>query len=267
MVCWWSAQLSRDHSGDETTQERQRSEQTGRTLASAIVDTIAKVVVIGAPVSYALGRAYAEGYWREIGITPTIMARGFEDYVYFSFVMVVNVAVALFSLGDLVALLIAVGALLLLFIAVVLAGLSVPRFFTWLKFKTRVARRRASRWLRRRKAVGRAVVQGQATVGTIAVFITVGSYLLLLLLLPVAIAQKVGSRQAEITRTRISEDDYRYERVAARSGESRIEGRMLECNARWCVIYSDSDFIAVPESSVEWLVDSKDVAAPTSVSE
>lgn len=235
--------------------DKNRAEHAGKAVAAGIVDTIAKVLVIGAPVSYALGRAYADGYWRAIGITPTIMARGFEDYVYFTFVMVVNVGITLFSLGDVVTLVVGVGVLLLLFIVVVLAGLSVPRLFTWLKFKTRLARRRASKWLTRRKVLGRAVSLGLATVAPVAIFATVGSYLLLLLLLPVAIAQKVGTRQAEITVKRMQDGDVRFERIAARSGEKRVEGRMLECNARWCVIFTGNDFIAVPEGGVEWLVD------------
>jgi len=38
-----------------------------KAVAVGIVHTVAKVLVIGAPVSYALGRAYADGYWRAEG--------------------------------------------------------------------------------------------------------------------------------------------------------------------------------------------------------
>lgn len=223
-----------------------------RRNSSGIMELIAKVLVVGGPVAYALGRAYAEGYWRAIGITSTVMGRGFDEYAYFFFVMIVNLALIPFRwVGD-GSILLAIAAILAVFILVAVLTWTGQALGSYVRREIRVARRKSHLWLRRRKHMRASVITAAGVSGMLALAAIVGLYAIFVLVLCVALSQWLGAQQAEQMIGRLRSGQNGFETVIVPVEGIDREARMLECSDRRCVVFINNAFIAVAESDVRW---------------
>lgn len=223
--------------------------------AFSVADSMVKILVLGTPVFYGMGRAYAEGYWRGFSLSPTVMARGFEDYIYFAFIMLANaIAVALtpgehFSLWFAFALTLA-GALLLALL--VIAGRWIGKT---LERREKLFRRKVQKWAQQKRSFADALQIAIASVGVVATGILVIISICIAMLLPVAASYALGSRQAAVVRDNMSTGLGPYEAVSSEEGGRVLRGRLLECSEQRCVIFSGGKFIPVSADSVRWEVD------------
>lgn len=60
----------------------------GRRVSVAL-EFVVKLVAIGVPILYALGRIYSDSYWHELGLTSSLMGDSAEDYLYIGFSSIV----------------------------------------------------------------------------------------------------------------------------------------------------------------------------------
>jgi hypothetical protein len=234
--------------------DREKPPTRSRGGGGGIADFLVKLIVLATPICYALGRTYAEGYWHTLGISPSAMARSFEDYVFMSFLMIANGVARAVSNGNqisFVAALVAIVSLLLLFSA--LAWL-LTRARNWFRPRFRRFLVSVRRWSRRRQSFVRAFASGAAAysiVNTAALIFLVGS---LALLLPLTLAFWLGQTQAERLQTAMRTNGPGYERVVATNGDDTFEGRLIECNEHRCVLFVGGQFVPFPSASVRWVV-------------
>lgn len=223
-----------------------------RNGTSGIADFLVKVVLLATPVCYALGRIYAEGYWGELGITPTAMARPFEDYVFFSFIMLANAVSWAFSESNEVSFLAALGAIVLLIVLFSTLAWLINYSGNRLRPAIRRFAVRLRRWARQRKSFMRALSAGAAAYDVLNTAILVFLVASLVLLVPLASAHWLGKNQAERLREALRENGRAHEWVVAQNGDETVKGRLIECTERRCVLFTNGKFVPVQSEGVRW---------------
>lgn len=215
-------------------------------------DFLVKAVVLATPVCYALGRVYAESYWSALDVAPSAMAGAFEDYVFFSFVMLANgVAWAVSGTSEVSFLAASITIVLLIVLFSVLAWL-LAAGSRWLRPKIRRFVASLRWWARKRRSAARSLKAGAAAysvINTIILMFFMGS---LALLLPMAAAKWLAEHQATKLRDALRTETDTFNDVVSGTGVERVEGRLVHCAEQRCVIYARNRFIPVPADSVRW---------------
>lgn len=216
-----------------------------------------KVVAIGVPVFYALGRLYLDSYWETLRLPSSLMGYAAEDYLYFGFMsLAVGVArwvgVELYSS-------IAYAAVFAAFTAAVAMLMYAMDRYLSTKIRARIA---ASE---RRKVEAKTSKQGAAIhyaqIGAAVWSVTTTIFLVLmaaalLLLVPIVFAVKAGQGQAEAEFARYAQPptvEAKSRRITAhfqRDGAATT-APLVECSDAWCVIFRDGAFAAIPRSEVQ----------------
>ncbi len=249
------ADRTRKAAGNEAASSERRKTSPvphSRNGTGGIADFLVKFVLLATPVCYALGRVYAEGYWGELGISPTAMARPFEDYVFFSFVMLANAVAWAFSKSNEVSFLAALSAIVLLIGLFSTLAWLLNYSGNRLRPELRRFAVKLRRWARQRKSFMRALSAGAAAYDVVNTAVLVFLVASLVLLVPLASAHWLGKNQAERLRERLRANGRAHEWVVAKNGDETVRGRLIECTERRCVLFTKGKFVPVPAESVRW---------------
>ena len=224
--------------------------------ATRTLEFIVKIVAIGVPVLYALGRIYLESYWQTLRLPSSLMGYAAEDYLYSGFMSLAVgmsrlIGVELYSTMAYAAIFAAVTA------ALAMVMYSIDRF-VGPHVRARIA---ASQRLRgeakkskqsdaiRYVQIGAAVWSVTTTI--ILVFTAAG----VLLLLPIVLAVKAGQGQAEAERASYLQPQSAKRGVRPilahyESDGIEVTAPLVECSESWCVVFRLGDFVAIPRAQV-----------------
>lgn len=228
----------------------------GRRVSVAI-EFIVKVVAIGVPILYALGRIYSDSYWQELHLPSSLMGYSAEDYLYFGFTSLVSGLARLVGVEPYTTMAYAALA------ALVAAAMTILAAFldTWMgrvlkKYATKFEQKIGEWKQSKHGKLVRHVVFG-AAIGT-------GSFVVMMFLvalslcvfLPIVFAATEGKRQASIERDRLTQPQPKQGQPALsplvyyESRGTRASARLMECSDSWCVVFSQEAFVAIPRSDV-----------------
>lgn len=225
-----------------------QSPQNGWRYAG-LLELLTTVVLLGGPIFYVLGRIYSESYWLALGISPSVMSIAAEDYIYYGFVVVATGLTMILPRGDSWA----VWSVPLA--ALVLLALLSSLFWLLRKAKEAVALRlrKHRRRLRLYLTKGKPVLESTDRAATvIAVLSTLSLALLMLsaaLLLPIVVAHEVGKARASKVLGELASPKTPFGPVRV---DGAAAGRLVECTAKYCVIYDKGKLWPVPVESVRW---------------
>lgn len=242
---------------EEKTVITETAPPLGRWTNGALEQLI-KVVVIGAPVLYTLGRVYASSYWRELHLPSSLMDYSTEDYLYMGFISIVNGIARAIGLEPYTTMAHAIVFTLL----VALLATAAHYIDRWISrgmrarivaFQQRVEEAKKSKHgsLIHAAQFAAAVWSGL----TIVVFVLFCSFVLLVI--PIALVDGAGKQQAIIER---NEQAQRPARTGAYvrppiltqyvSDGVPLKAQLVECSEQWCVIFDQGDFAAIPSEAV-----------------
>lgn len=216
---------------------------------------LAQGLAIALPLFYATGRIYSSGYWGELGLSASLMDRSTPDFVYFGFVAIANALAHYVGLdpysmmGVIFAIAGLVGALLLL-------AWAIERWLLpWLRRRAQALDVGALRALARHEISDRIfaafVLALEIAFGLLALLLCC-----LFLFLFVALATHEGIRQATDLRKAFIKTPAQVKSSQSPAVWVFIDesstpiGRLVECSSRWCVVFQDGRFSAVPASTV-----------------
>lgn len=220
------------------------------------LEGLAKLLAIGVPMLYVLGRAYTQGYWHAIGLPESLMEYTIEDYLYFGFLAPFTWVASYFdeTFGSRIAWAVAgcFGA------ATIVAILSfADRWFSKALFPR--ARVLANRWqlAKHRKRV-QFIFSHIAMALALALVILVSTIVFALFVLVFALTYRAGSSQANTQSTKFANFEYSLGGEAPsfaiahyvdRDGRPRA-GIVADCSSRWCVLYVKGTYTALPADSI-----------------
>lgn len=216
---------------------------------SGIFELLSKVVLLGGPVFYVLGRIYAQGYWITFGLPSSALGVDAEDYIFFGFVVIANFAQFLVPPNS-----VPVWAPMLL----AFTSLAVLACFFWVFRRLEIlAGRIISPFVRQfRQAVAEKLLVRDAlrtAAGVVFAACSVSLVLLLVwtaLVIPVFIANSLGRRQANQVITEIKTGKGPYQEVQI---GGKPAGRLIECPNEYCVIAKNDSFALVRLEEVQWI--------------
>lgn len=219
---------------------------------SGAIEFSVKVIALGVPAFYAMGRLFTEGYWRHFGLPSSLMVQSVEDNLYCGFLSVLLPLARLVGVDPYTpmgyALLIGLGLALF----VVLSRLLGSYFGAWSRSRIDAI----NHWLAER-AKERAFAAKQmllfVSIWSFVAFVFMGMIAaVLVLILPLALASTEGTYQAELADARIrspapmslpAEVDFTV-------GDGIQSAPVLSCSDRWCVVYQDGSYVALPAQTV-----------------
>lgn len=227
--------------------------------AARLLELFIRIVAIGVPVLYVIGRVYAEGYWSALGLSSGLASYDVDDYLYLGFFALVNAsAIALGVPGDHTFLVVIVGGLMLSFATILV--ITIEHWMTvFFSSHLKKADERSAEWRRKHQGAIRKF-------GHPAVIIGAGFYALVYIVgmslfaafLAVLVVHNVGigSGRREIQRFAKLEDSPGGVREHASTVHyvdrelTRREGLLLDCSADWCFVFQGGKFVAIPSGTV-----------------
>jgi hypothetical protein len=217
--------------------------------STAILEMLTKIILLGGPVFYVLGRIYAESYWGALGVPSSVMAVAAEDYIYYGFIVVASGLTMVLPKADYGAILVAsIAAILILGLLGAVLWL-LGRAKQWLARMLRRFRRRLRVRIARQKPALQSIATASAVVGVVSSLVLVLLLLLAALLLPIVIAQSVGEKRASKVMADFAKAGDGYIPVEV---DGLTAGRLVDCNAKYCVVYANGKFRPVRLESVRW---------------
>lgn len=216
------------------------------------------MTAIGVPVLYVLGRGYADGYWRTLGLSSSLMDGGVDVYLYLGFVAVITSTANLIGLtGSNTMVYMLGGGITLAAVASLLAAIDQWAASSF-RQRLKVVEKRTANWRAKHHGWLKAVGYPAAVIGAgfYALFFLVLT-LLLVILFTMVLVEKSGAKAATSQLKRYSEyakqprgkppiANIRY----VLDGQLR-RGLLLDCSSRWCVAYEADGFVAVPAGEVK----------------
>lgn len=223
-----------------------------RDRVTGAIEFAVKVIALGVPIFYAMGRLYFDGYWTHLGLSTSLMAPSAEDYLYLGFLSVLLPLARLVGVEPYTpmgyAVLIGLGLALL----AVIARLIGKYFGGWAKSQIGAYNDRLTAWAKEREFFAKQVLL-LASVSTFVAFVLIGLiYCVLFLILPLALAVKEGQYQAAKV------DAWLRDPLPAQSrneAKFSVDGAahsapLLTCSDQWCVVLMDKAYVAVPAEAV-----------------
>ena len=227
------------------------------TRVANALEFIVKIVVIGVPVLYALGRIYLESYWQALHLPSSLMHNATEDYLYFGFVAVVEGLARGLGFAPYTALgyaaLVAMAVAVLSFVALLIDRWLGPMARAQL---ARVDRRIAA--LKDSKHVDgiRSALIGAVVWGALTSFVMLLFMAVLLVFLPIVFAANAGKRKANTDINEQMQHQTQQGRatpvsIAHYSNDGvPMAAPLLDCAETWCVVFDQGAFVAIPRSNV-----------------
>lgn len=241
---------------ENTSDTRARSVQDKPTglpewVISAIGAAIRLLLIV---IPYVMGRAYIGGWWKSLGLGDGLDRYSFDDYVFYGFFALVGGTTDFMSDGL---------ALRLLKVGLGVTGLfttyiAVDRGMDWLVRRMRSVRQREKARDRVEEFMKRwsrlAWLRGPLTFGFLTLPLTaMWATLVVLALIPVALAERAGWNEGQRLRERINVTDTSRYPIATLSAKLGVTStaRLLQCSTDWCVVYVDRNFHALPKADVQ----------------
>jgi len=249
----------------ETNEQRQiqaipadsSEERTAIRKTGAWIDILVKALAVFVPILYALGRAYAHGYYQALGLSSSLMGFSFEHYLYIGYVGISNSMASVLGFTPWPVL---TGALLVFALALLTRYLG--GWFSRLHWKTPPLVSTVDKAFqhffhkdhlpRLRKVLSLPM----ALVGAMGIGWFVVIALLLVLVLPVAAMQSYGGHEGEAEwgnyrRAWQSTADSKLSLITYK-GDAENEHRALlvECSVEWCAVFRDGKFSAIRTSTI-----------------
>jgi hypothetical protein len=216
---------------------------------TAILELLTKVVLLGGPVFYVLGRIYSESYWAALDVPSSVMAVAAEDYVYYGFIVVATGLTMVLPKADFGAIWVApLAAILILGLLGTVVWL-LGRVKQWMARKLRKFRRRLRVLIAKQKPALQSIATAGTVVGVVSSLVLALLLFSAALLLPIVIAHSVGEKRAGKVMADFAK---------AGDGHTPVEvdgvsaGRLVDCNAKYCVVYASGKFRPVRLESVRW---------------
>lgn len=217
---------------------------------SAIGAAIRLLLIV---IPYVMGRAYIGGWWKSLGLGDGLDRYSFDDYIFFGFFALVGGTTDFLSDGVAWRLAkVGFGVFLLLTTYIV-----VDRAMDWLVDRMRSIRQQEkvqdyveglmARWTWLPWLRG-PLMFGFLTLPLVAMW----SGLVVLSLVPVLLAERAGSNEANRLRERINISQTTRYPIATLSPKLGVSStaRLLQCSTDWCVVYVDRNFHALPKADV-----------------
>lgn len=217
---------------------------------AAILELLTKVILLGGPVFYVLGRIYSESYWGSLGVAPSVMAVAAEDYIYYGFIVVASGLTMVLPQADYGAIWLApIAAILILLVLGAVVWL-LGRAKKWLARKLRKFRRRLQVLIARQKPALQSIATASSILSVVSSLMLVLLLLSAALLLPIVIAHSVGKERASKVRANLATSEGAYAPITV---EGNSAGRLVDCTARYCVVFANGKFRPVRLESVRWV--------------
>lgn len=211
---------------------------------------LARVLTLIAP--YAIGRAYINGWWAGLGLGDWPVDYAIDDYLYLGFVAFAN-GTGRFAGENFLTYVIAfaLGAM-----AVAVLWTTLDLILNLLVTRTKHWRQRLQQRASRRRKPHPLIKIGQAALGA-GVFTLIGIaawlWVALILVLPVAYAERVGRAEAEHLRDDLNTPQKAHKFPIATLSipvTTKSTLRLVQCTADWCVVAAGRDVHLVPKSTV-----------------
>lgn len=242
-----------------------------REVVAHIVEILVRVLAVGVPVLYVLGRAFREGYWTELGFTPALMSYTVQDYLYWGFASLLRGLMWLYKL-------LPFGPLGTLFFALLaIAALSALAALgqIYLLPKLRQPAQSSVRWLRRSTGNQRGFGALFARpLFLLSQWVSSSLFYFLLTILGVAgsVSLAVYAGKQSATRDRayltavpiVGSLDARPVVRLRSKDEDKVRSLLLECGPQWCVMLRGRDFVAVRQEDVLQIDHCQDSTSPGS---
>lgn len=214
------------------------------------IAALARLLILIVP--YALGRAYAGGWWSGMGLGDWPVDYAIDDYLYFGFVALSNATFRFAGDGVLTRTLgVVLGA-----VAVVVIWYVVDLVVAYAAAQRRRWHRAARRWLTKNRRDSHFFRIIQAALGT--TFVTLSAmavwlWLAIVLIMPVALAERVGRAEAARLRADLTDPERssRYAPVTLTMPvATTVQIRLIQCTADWCVIGAGRNVHLVPKATL-----------------
>ncbi len=241
----------------QATSADSTGERTAIRKSAAWIDVLIKALAVFVPILYALGRAYAHGYYQALGLSSSLMGFSFEHYLYIGYVGISNSMASVLGLTPW-------PVLIGVFLVIVLALLTryLGHWFSRLHWKTPPLVSSVDKALqhffhadhlpRLRKVLSLPMV----LVGAMGIGWFLVIALLLVLVLPVAAMQSYGGHEGEAewenyrkawhptTNSKLGLITYK--------GDANTEHRaqLVECSVEWCAVFRDGKFSAIRTDTI-----------------
>lgn len=235
-----------------SAEERTAVRQTG-----AWIDILVKALAVFVPILYALGCAYAHGYYQALGLSSSLMGFAFEHYLYIGYVGISNsiaTVVGFASLPVLIGVVIVVAlALLTRYLGSWLSRLNwkAPPLVSALD-KALQHFFHADHLPRLRKVLSLPMT----LVGAMGIGWLFFIALLLFLVIPVAAMQSYGGHEGEA-------EWENYRKAWQSNANSKLglitykgdagnehSALLVECSVEWCAVFRDGKFSAIRTSTI-----------------
>lgn len=217
--------------------------------AGSIAELLTKVVLLGAPILYVLGRVHAEGYWTALGVAPSVMAVDAEDYIYLGFMVIASGLVMLMPRADTSFVWMAPLISLALIAALAACLWALGRIRRWLGNRLRQIGRQWRPFFAQRKPAFEAVETSASILNAASSLLLAFLLLAAALLFPIVLANSVGKWHAGKLRESLVAGAKTLPPVEVEGGRS---GKLLECTPTFCVIFEEMAFVPVPLTVVKW---------------
>ena len=217
---------------------------------AAILELLTKVILLGGPVFYVLGRIYTESYWGSLGVTPSVMAVAAEDYIYYGFIVVASGLAMVLPQAGYGAIWLAPLAAILILLFLGAAVWLLGRAKQWLARKLRKFRRRLKVLMARQRPALQSIVTASTILSVVSTLVLVLLLVSAALLLPIVIAHSVGKERASKVIANLAKSEGAYAPIDV---EGKSTGRLVDCNDRYCVVFANGQFRPVRLESVRWV--------------
>lgn len=217
---------------------------------AAILELLTKVILLGGPVFYVLGRIYTEGYWVALGVSPSVMAVEAEDYIYYGFIVVASGLTMVLPHADHAAIWLAPLAAILVLLMLGGAVWLLGQIKAWLARKLHTCRGRLQVFFAKKRPALQSLGTAASILSVVSSLVLVLLSLSAALLLPIVVAHSVGKGRASKVRAELANRDTAYAEIEV---HGKAAGHLLECAGEYCVVYSNGNFRPVLRNEVRWI--------------
>lgn len=223
---------------------------TASHYAGSAIELLTKVVLLGGPVFYVLGRIYLESYWSALDVAPSIMAVDAEDYIYLGFIVIASGLVMLMPHTDASFVWLAPLASLVFIGALGACIWMIGQIKAWIARKLRYGVSKFRVYLRKRKPAFQAIGAAAETLNAITSVLLALLLLSAALLFPIVLANSVGKWHAGKVRQDLRSGIKSYPWVII---DEKRAGRLLECSQIYCIAFDGTAFSPVALETLRWI--------------
>lgn len=219
--------------------------------ASAVIEILLKLAIVVGPALYVLGRVSHEAFWTTFGVSPALLGLDTESYVYGGFSVIVSGAILVLPSARDGAVWLAPVASLLLMVVLAASIYLARRLRTWARPHASKIGRLIRRVFRKNRDASNSVLRAGDILSAFFNLTLAALIGLLTLLLPIVGAHSVGVQRAAQLKSDWEKRAGLRQAVGI-AGHPEKEGKLIECNERFCAVMIDREARALPIQDVRW---------------